>query len=55
MTDLLEQQRLIQLIVDLMALRPRLNLNGTHFKDSYKVEVEQLTLKNEIIREVMRM
>jgi hypothetical protein len=43
-TDLLEQQRMIQIIVDLMASRPRLNLSATHFKDSYKAEVELLTL-----------
>ena len=46
---------MVQIIVDLMALRPRLNLNGTHFIDSYIAEVEQLKLKNEIVREIMRM
>lgn len=54
-TDVLEQQRLIQMIVDLMALRPRYNLNGTHFRDAYRVESDQLRLKTEIVREVMRM
>jgi hypothetical protein len=44
-TDLLEQQRLVQAIVDEMAKRPRLNLMGTHFKDSYKAEVECLKTK----------
>jgi len=34
-SDLLEQQRMVQIIVDLMALRPKLNLSATHFKDSY--------------------
>ena len=41
-TDVLEQQRIIQIIVDTMALRPRLNLNATYFKDSYKAEIECL-------------
>ena len=54
-TDVLEQQRIIQMIIDLMALRPRLNLNSTHFKDSYKAEIESLKLQNQILREVIRM
>ena len=54
-TDLLQQQRMIQIIVDLMAGRPRLNLSSTHFKDSYTAEVELLKLQHEIMREVIRM
>lgn len=46
---------MIQIIVDLMASRPRLNLSATHFKDSYRAEVELLTLQHEIMREVIRM
>lgn len=46
---------MVQIITDLMALRPRLNLHGTHFKDSYRAEIDCLTLKTEIIREMMRM
>ena len=37
--DVLEQHRLIQLIIDLMARRPRLNLAANHFRESYKAEV----------------
>ena len=37
--DSLEQQRIIQLIVDLMAQRPRINLSANHFLDSYTVEI----------------
>ena len=38
-----------------MALRPRYNLNGTHFRDAYRVDAETLKLKTEVVREVMRM
>jgi len=31
----LEQQRLMQIVTDMMALRPRLNLGATYFRDSY--------------------
>jgi hypothetical protein len=41
-SDPLEQQRLMQVVVDLMALRPRLNLSATYFMDSY--DVEKLTM-----------
>ena len=40
--DTLEQQQLIQLIIDLMAKRPRINLEANTFIDSYKVEVASL-------------
>jgi hypothetical protein len=54
-TDLLEQQRMIQIIVDLMGSRPRLNLSATHFKDSYQAEVELLILQHDLVREIIRM
>ena len=38
-TDPLEQQRLMQIITDLMARRPRLNLQATYFIDSYTAEI----------------
>ena len=37
-SDPLEQQRLIQIVVDIMASRPRLNLVSTYFQDSYDAE-----------------
>lgn len=40
--DTLEQQRIIQMIVDLMARRPRINLAANHFVDSYTVEIKVL-------------
>ena len=52
-SDILEQQRLIQAIVDEMAKRPRLNLSATHFRDSYLAEIECLKAKTQLIREVM--
>ena len=54
-SDILEQQRLIQAIVDEMALRPKLNLSGTHFKDSYTAEIDALECKTKLIRGVMKM
>jgi hypothetical protein len=40
--DTLEQQQTIQIIVDLMAKRPRFNLSSNHFTDSYTVEIKLL-------------
>ncbi len=40
--DPLEQQRLIQVVVDLMAQRPRLNLTASYFVDSYEAEKQCL-------------
>lgn len=37
--DPVEQQRLCQIITDLMARRPRLNLDDLYFQDSYRAEV----------------
>jgi hypothetical protein len=54
-TDVLEQQRLIQAIVDEMALRPKLNLSGAHFKDSYTAEIDCLKAKTELVRELVKM
>jgi len=54
-SDILEQQRLIQAIVDEMAKRPKLNLSGAHFKDSYKAEVDCLMLKGQLVREIIKM
>ena len=37
--DPLEQVRIVQIVVDTMAQRPRLNLESTYFTDSYLNEV----------------
>lgn len=52
-TDLVEQQRLVQIITDLMAKRPKLNFDSTYFKDSYRAEIESLELRNKLVREVI--
>ena len=38
-----------------MAKRPKLNLSGTHFKDSYLAEIEYVHIKTNLIRDVMKM
>ncbi len=40
--DPLEQQRLMQIITDISARRPRLNLTASYFKDSYVAECQCL-------------
>jgi len=41
-TDPLEQQKLMQVITNLMARRPRLNLNAAYFMDAYDAEIKCL-------------
>ena len=53
--DTLEQQRLIQIIIDLMAKRPRMNFMANHFRDSYKAEIDALETQTQIIREFINM
>lgn len=54
-SDILEQQRLIQAIVDEMARRPKLNLSGAHFKDSYTAEIECTKEKVALMRRMISM
>ena len=54
-SDLLEQQRTIQIIIDLMAKRPRINLSANHFRDSYKAETEALANQTAILKEFIAM
>ena len=53
--DTLEQQRLIQIVIDLMAKRPRMNLAANHFKDSYRAEIDALEVQVGIMRDFIRM
>ena len=53
--DVLEQQRTIQIIIDLMAKRPRINAAANHFKDSYKAEIDALDYQAKIMREFIAM
>ena len=52
--DIVEQQRLLQIIVDIMAKRPRLNVDSTHFIDSYKSDIKYIDAMRELINEVVR-
>lgn len=36
-----------------MARRPRLNLSGTYFKDSYIAEIECLKMKIKLLKQIM--
>jgi hypothetical protein len=48
--DTVEQQRLIQVIVDLMAKRPRINMAANHFRDSYELECEVFDSQTKLLR-----
>ena len=48
--DPLEQQRLMQIITDQMARRPRLNLQANYFMDSYQAEYECLDNQLELVK-----
>ena len=52
--DIVEQQRIVQIIVDIMAKRPRLNIDSTHFIDSYKSEIKCIDTMRELISEIVR-
>ena len=41
------------MIVDTMALRPRLNLDATYFEDSYRAEITLLEEKLQLYREIV--
>lgn len=51
--DPLELLRLSQVIADIMALRPRLNAEGSYFVDCYRNEIECLKQKSELLRELI--
>ena len=48
--DPLEQQRLMQVIIDIMSRRPRLNLQANYFKDSYEAELVCLDNQLELVK-----
>jgi len=52
--DPLEQKRFIQMIVNIMAERPRLNLDSCSFEDSYKLELHILDKKLEFLRNIVQ-
>jgi len=40
-------------MVDIMAKRPRLNLDSTYFGDSYDLEIEHMWIRSKLIREII--
>jgi hypothetical protein len=38
-----------------MARRPRINLEGNHFRDSYKTEVDAIEMQTKLMREFIDM
>ena len=53
--DPLEAVRLIQQISDVMAIRPRLNVEATYFNDSYRCEQNVIKAKINLYREIINM
>ena len=51
--DPLEQQRAMQIITDLMAKRPILELEKLHFKQSYRAEIDALNAHREFMQTVI--
>ena len=51
--DPLESIRVLQIIVDTMALRPRINLDATYFKDSYAAEIKVLKERLALYKELL--
>jgi hypothetical protein len=52
-SDPLEQQRLMQIITDLMARRPRLNMDANYFVDAYDSEIICLQKQFELTRQLV--
>lgn len=53
--DPLETVRILQMIVDLMALRPRLNMEATHFIESYKAATNCLKQRAALYKEFLNL
>jgi hypothetical protein len=49
-----EMVKFIQLITNIMAERPRLNLDSNSFEDSYKIELQILDKRLDLLRNVIR-
>jgi hypothetical protein len=52
-TDPVEQQKLMQIITNTMARRPRLNLNANYFRDAYLSEITCITKQFELIKHIV--
>jgi len=53
--DPLESMRILQIIVDLISERPRLNLEATIFTESYESEIKLLNSKSKVFSEFLNM
>jgi hypothetical protein len=51
--DILEQQKIAQIMTDIMAKRPRINMESTYFTESYECEIKVFKEYGNIIREFM--
>ena len=51
--DPIELIRIVSVIADLMVQRPRLNVEGSYFIDTYRSEIEVLKQRRELFREVI--
>lgn len=52
-SDPLEQQRVMQIVTDLMARRPRLNLDANYFVDAYDSEITCLHKQFELAKQLV--
>ncbi len=50
--DPLEQQRLMQIMIDLMAQRPRLDTTSSYFLDSYEAEIKCMNTLTDLFKEI---
>jgi hypothetical protein len=53
--DPLEAVRVLQIVADTMAVRPRVNLEATYFRDSYTAEIEVLKQRWHLYSEVVEL
>ena len=53
--DPLESMRVLQMIVDLIAERPRLNLEATMYSESYESEIQLLNTKTSLYSDFLKM
>jgi hypothetical protein len=51
--DPLESVRVLQVIADTMAVRPRVNLEATYFRDSYRSEIAVMRERVKLYQEVL--
>lgn len=53
--DPLESQRVLQMIVDLISARPRLNMEASMYCESYSAETDVLNEKADLMSEFINM